>query len=237
MRSWRLWVSRSALKPAPTLSPGVSVKGWPSPWNWSTILLSCSLMSPPGRWWLTLYKPMQHHFKSQLNNAYVSCSSGLDSASCFQVVSLMKSLAQGGRTIICTIHQPSAKLFEMFDKVTWVLIVLDMSSHPLAAVQIRTPHHLFHPDDKQHSGWCPCLLFMCYQGRQCVDFSVPVLLLYQLYILSQGQCIYKGTVPYLIPYLKNLGLHCPTYHNPADFSKFKISPCICVRVTVCLSSL
>ncbi|KAK2589086.1 hypothetical protein KPH14_001917 [Odynerus spinipes] len=44
-------------------------------------------------------------------------TSGLDSSSSLQCIAMLQCLARGGRTIICTIHQPSAAIYEMFDHV------------------------------------------------------------------------------------------------------------------------
>ncbi|KAL3612477.1 hypothetical protein D5086_003497 [Populus alba] len=44
-------------------------------------------------------------------------TSGLDSTTAQRIVSTLWELAKGGRTIVMTIHQPSSRLFYMFDKV------------------------------------------------------------------------------------------------------------------------
>ncbi|CAN4127994.1 unnamed protein product [Withania somnifera] len=44
-------------------------------------------------------------------------TSGLDSTTALRILSTIKRLADGGRTVITTIHQPSSRLYHMFDKV------------------------------------------------------------------------------------------------------------------------
>ncbi len=44
-------------------------------------------------------------------------TSGLDSFMAMSVVECMQKLAQQGKTIICTIHQPSSEIFEKFDRL------------------------------------------------------------------------------------------------------------------------
>lgn len=44
-------------------------------------------------------------------------TSGLDSFMAVSIMETMRELASKGKTIVCTIHQPSSEIFEMFDKL------------------------------------------------------------------------------------------------------------------------
>ncbi|KAF4356842.1 hypothetical protein F8388_019501 [Cannabis sativa] len=44
-------------------------------------------------------------------------TSGLDSTTAQRIIATLRGLARGGRTVITTIHQPSSRLYRMFDKV------------------------------------------------------------------------------------------------------------------------
>lgn len=81
-------------------------------------------------------------------------TTGLDALSSYQCIRLLRSLAKAGRTIVCTIHQPSAAIYEMFDSV---------------------------------------------------------------YLLADGRRVYAGASKNTIDYFATIGLHCPKYHNPADY--------------------
>ncbi|KAK9736642.1 ABC transporter [Popillia japonica] len=44
-------------------------------------------------------------------------TSGLDSFMALNVIQVLKGMAQNGKTVVCTIHQPSSELYAMFDKL------------------------------------------------------------------------------------------------------------------------
>lgn len=44
-------------------------------------------------------------------------TSGLDDVTAAQCIKLLKDLAKQGRTVVCTIHQPSAAVFGLFDQI------------------------------------------------------------------------------------------------------------------------
>ncbi|CAB3409850.1 unnamed protein product [Caenorhabditis bovis] len=47
-------------------------------------------------------------------------TTGLDSYMAESVVQVLSNLAKSGRTVICTIHQPSSQLYQMFDRVMFM---------------------------------------------------------------------------------------------------------------------
>lgn len=64
-----------------------------------------------------IYFVEQHNNITRNNNNNWFSYSGLDIVAIKQCVTLLVDLAKQGRTVVCTIHQPSSSLFHMFDHV------------------------------------------------------------------------------------------------------------------------
>jgi ABC-type multidrug transport system ATPase subunit len=44
-------------------------------------------------------------------------TTGLDSFNALLLVGMLKDMAAKGKTVVCTIHQPSSEVFEVFDQI------------------------------------------------------------------------------------------------------------------------
>lgn len=75
-------------------------------------------------------------------------TSGLDSESSWSIVQFMKALADSGQAILCTIHQPSATLFEQFDR----LLLLKKGGKTVYFGDIGPNSHTMLEYFEEHSG-------------------------------------------------------------------------------------
>lgn len=65
-------------------------------------------------------------------------TTGLDARAAAIVMRAVKNVADTGRTIVCTIHQPSINIFESFDEVKLLLFAVMLSSDTRHFLKFKT---------------------------------------------------------------------------------------------------
>ena len=101
-------------------------------------------------------------------------TSGLDSAAAFNIVRFLRKLTDAGQAVLCTIHQPSAVLFEHFDE----LLLLKSGG--------RVVYH----GSLGHDSHDLINYFQSNGGRKCPPTANPAE--YMLEVIGAGDPNYKG---------------------------------------------
>jgi ABC-type multidrug transport system ATPase subunit len=102
-----------------TLVGGSHVKGI-SGGQMKRLSIAVEIISLPSLIFLGKLICLFHHFIYFLTHSFVPTdepTSGLDSAIALEVMQAVRKLADGGTTIVATIHQPSNESFALFNKV------------------------------------------------------------------------------------------------------------------------
>lgn len=89
---------------------GISQQSTSDIFGWTNIVNICLQL------FVNYFWPIWCELNFFFLSIYTLCS-GLDDLSCSQCIALLQRIAHAGRTVICSIHTPSAKIFETFDHV------------------------------------------------------------------------------------------------------------------------
>lgn len=94
-------------------------------------------------------------------------TSGLDSQTSWAILDLLEKLSKAGQSILCTIHQPSAMLFQRFDRLLFLAKVAEPCTSatlgrirkPLPSISSETGHHRVPTEQTLLNGcWRPLVL-------------------------------------------------------------------------------
>lgn len=117
-------------------------------------------------------------------------TSGLDSTTALRLVQMLRQISQVGRTVVTTIHQPSSRLFHMFDKLILLSEGHLIYSGKAAAAMDYFSYIGFSPQIAMN----PADFLLDLASGNVIDMSVPGELTEQQTSAAPGACLLQDGI-------------------------------------------